>query len=423
MSNVIVLNPAAPRGLPRQEPFGVLDVGTTKMCCLIARRRDSDLQLLGAGYQLAEGLRGGEIVNAEAAEASILAVLHEAEQQAGTTLREVLLGISAGRPQSSYGTVEIALGGRAVTGADLEQALTRAEAEARADGVEVLHALPVEISLDGGQPLRDPRGMLGRELQVVVHLVRLAAAPLRNLVAAVERCHVQVGGVVPSSYAAGLACLSEDETTLGALVLDLGGGVTGVARFADGMLQEIHAVPLGGHHVTQDLAFGLSTGRSQAERLKTLYGSVLSRAGDARQQLEVPGVGDPDDPPAQIVPRARLTEIVRPRVEEIFQLVQARLADSKVPLAGRRLVLTGGGSELEGVVELAEEMFCMPARLGRARALSGELGIGDLTAATTAIGLLRWSGEDAGSTFRTRRGTPVIGARLARLGKWLRENF
>jgi cell division protein FtsA len=288
MSNVIVLNPAAPRGLPRQEPFGVLDVGTTKMCCLIARRRDSDLQLLGAGYQLAEGLRGGEIVNAEAAEASILAVLHEAEQQAGTTLREVLLGISAGRPQSGYGTVEIALGGRAVTGADLEQALTRAEAEARGDGVEVLHALPVEISLDGGQPLRDPRGMLGRELQVVAHLVRVAAAPLRNLVAAVERCHVQVSGVVPSSYAAGLACLSEDETTLGALVLDLGGGVTGVARFADGMLQEIHAVPLGGHHVTQDLAFGLSTGRSQAERLKTLYGSVLSRAGDARQQLEVP---------------------------------------------------------------------------------------------------------------------------------------
>jgi cell division protein FtsA len=423
MSNVIVLNPAAPRGLPRQEPFGVLDVGTTKMCCLIARRRDSDLQLLGAGYQLAEGLRGGEIVNAEAAEASILAVLHEAEQQAGTTLREVLLGISAGRPQSGYGTVEIELGGRAVTGSDLDQALARAEAEARTAGVEVLHAVPIEISLDGGQPLRDPRGMLGRELQVVVHLVRLAAAPLHNLVAAVERCHVQVGGVVPSSYAAGLACLSEDETTLGALVLDLGGGVTGVARFADGMLQEIHAVPLGGHHVTQDLAFGLSTGRSQAERLKTLYGSVLSRAGDARQQLEVPGVGDPDDPPAQIVPRARLTEIIRPRVEEIFQLVQARLADSKVPLAGRRLVLTGGGSELEGVIELAEEMFCMPARLGRARALSGELGIGDLTAATTAIGLLRWSGEDAGSTFRTRRGTPAIGARLARLGQWLRENF
>jgi cell division protein FtsA len=423
MSNVIVLNPAAPRGLPRQEPFGVLDVGTTKMCCLIARRRDNDLQLLGAGYQLAEGLRGGEIVDAEAAEASILAVLHEAEQQAGTTLREVLLGISAGRPQSGYGTVEIELGGRAVTGSDLDQALARAEAEARTAGVEVLHAVPIEISLDGGQPLRDPRGMLGRELQVVVHLVRLAAAPLHNLVAAVERCHVQVGGVVPSSYAAGLACLSEDETTLGALVLDLGGGVTGVARFADGMLQEIHAVPLGGHHVTQDLAFGLSTGRGQAERLKTLYGSVLSRAGDARQQLEVPGVGDPDDPPAQIVPRARLTEIIRPRVEEIFQLVQARLSDSRVPLAGRRLVLTGGGSELEGVVELAEEMFRMPARLGRARALSGELGIGDLTAATTAIGLLRWSGEDAGPTFRTRRGAPAIGVRLARLGQWLRENF
>ena len=422
--NVIPLARPESGPLGRHEPFGVLDVGSTKMCCLIARHGPAGrIELLGASHQLAEGLRAGEIVDAEAAEGSILAVLHAAEQQAGETLRELVVGVAAGRPQSHYATIELELGGRAVTGGDLARALAHAQAEARAEGVEVLHALPVEVTLDGGQPLRDPRGMIGRRLRLVIHLVRVAAAPLHNLVAAIERCHLEVAGVIAAPYAAGLAALSDDEAALGALVLDLGGGVTGVARFGDGRLQEIHAVPLGGQHVTQDLAFGLSTGRAQAERLKTLYGSVLSRAGDARQRLEVPGIGDPADPPAQIVSRARLTEIIRPRVEEIFQLVRARLAASPIPPAGRRLVLTGGGSQLEGVVELAEETFEMPARLGRARPLDASRGLDELSAATTAAGLLTWANrDDGGLTFRASRG-PVITTRLAKFGQWLRENF
>jgi cell division protein FtsA len=418
-ANVISLNRAA----GRNEPFGVLDVGTTKVCCLIARPvLAGGFDLLGAGYQLAEGLRAGEIVDVEAVEASILAVVHEAEQQAGETLREIVLGVAAGRPSSRQLEVEIELGGRAVTAADVTQALMQAQAGARGEGVEVLHALPVQITLDDSQPLRDPRGMIGDRLRLVAHLVCVAAAPLHNLVAAVERCHLEVKGVAAATYAAGVGCLSDDEAMQGALVIDMGGGVTGVARFADNRMQEIHAIPLGGRHVTQDLAFGLSTGRGQAERLKTLYGSVLPRAGDARQRLEVPGLGDPDDPPAQVVTRARLTEIIRPRVEEIFQLTHARLAQSRVPPAGRRLVLTGGASQLEGVVELAEEVFQMPARAGRA-SLLGE-GRLDLAAGAAAAGLLRWaSRDDGGLGFRTNRAMPALSAHLARLGQWLRENF
>ncbi len=426
-TNVIPLSRIPGRPIGRQEPFGVLDIGTSKMCCLIARGGpDGGFELLGVGYQLAEGLRAGEIVDAEAAEASVLSVVHEAEQKAGLTLRELVLGISGGRPHSHYATLEIDLGGRAVTSADIARALAHAQAEARAaaEGVEVLHALPIEVTLDGSQPLRDPRGMIGRRLRLVAHLVRAAAAPLRNLVAAVERCHLEVGGVVASAYAAGLACLSDDEATLGATVIDIGGGVTGVARFGDGRLQEIHAVPLGGRHVTQDLAFGLATGRSQAERLKTLYGSVLPRAGDAHQRLEVPGLGDPEHPPAQVVTRARLTEIVRPRMEEIFQLVQARIAHSPISPAGRRLVLTGGASQLEGSVELAEEMFGMPARLGRAWPHGEVLGAMEPAAGTSASGLLLWaSRDDGGLAFGPARASPVLAARLAKFGQWLRENF
>jgi cell division protein FtsA len=419
--NVIQLPRPEPR--VRAEPVAVLDVGTSKMCCLIARRRGDRLELQGGGYQLAEGLRAGEIVDAEAAEASILAVVHEAEQQAGRTVREIVLGISGGRPESVVTTIDLELGGRAVGPADVTQALALARARARTDGLEVLHALPVEITLDSSRRLRDARGMVGERLRIAVHLVRVSSAALYNLVAAIERCHLDVAAVVAAPYAAGLASLSEDEATLGALVLDLGAGVTGVACFADGRLQGTATVPLGAQHVTQDLAFGLSTGRSQAERLKTLYGSVLARAGDARQQLEVPGLGDPMRPPVQIVSRARLTEIIRPRVEEIFQLARARIQLERLPVTGRRLVLTGGGSQLEGIVELAEETFGMPARLGRARPFDAG-AVQDLTAATTAAGLLRWAVEDDGGlTFGASAPQRDFTARLARLGQWLRENF
>jgi cell division protein FtsA len=420
-SNVIQLPRPEPRA--RAELIAVLDVGTSKMCCLIARRRGDRLELQGGGYQLAEGLRAGAIVDAEAAEASILAVVHEAEQQAGRTVRQIVLGISGGRPESLVTTIDVELGGRAVGPADVTQALALARAQARTDGAEILHSLPVEITLDSSQGLRDARGMVGERLRITVHLVRVASAALYNLVAAIERCHLDVAAVIAAPYAAGLASLSEDEATLGALVLDLGAGVTGVARFADRRLQQLASLPLGAQHVTQDLAFGLSTGRAQAERLKTLYGGVLARAGDARQQLEVPGLGDPMQPPVQIVSRARLTEIIRPRIEEIFQLARARMHLDRLPLAGRRLVLTGGGSQLEGIVELAEETFGMPARLGRARPFDAG-AVHDLTAATTAAGLLRWAGEDDGGlTFGASSPQRDFTARLARLGQWLRENF
>ncbi len=268
-AGVIALKGNEERPFVRQDIVGVLDIGSTKMCCLIGRNRPgAELELLGASYQLAEGLKAGEIVDVEAVEASILAVVHEAEQQAGETLREVVLGVTAGRPSSRRTVVDIDLGGRAVTASDLSRALKEAENRVREVELECLHALPVEMTLDGGQALKDPRGMIGRRLSVEAHLVKVAAAPLHNLVAAVERCHLDVVGVVANAYAAGIASLSDEERALGALVLDLGGGVTGAARFSGGKLQEILSLPLGAQHVTQDLAFGLSIGRDQAERLK-----------------------------------------------------------------------------------------------------------------------------------------------------------
>jgi hypothetical protein len=211
--------PLPERGRVRQDPLVVLDLGTDKMCCLITRpQQHGRIEVLGLGHQLAEGLRAGEMVDTEAVEASIAAVVHEAEQQAGLTVREVVVGISAGRPRSRLSAVELDLGGRAVTAQDLARALAHAELEARADGGEILHALPVEVTLDGSQPLNDARGMIGQRLRLRVHLIEVAAAPLHNLVAAVERCHLDLRATVAASYASGLAALTDDELALGALV-------------------------------------------------------------------------------------------------------------------------------------------------------------------------------------------------------------
>jgi cell division protein FtsA len=408
--------------------MAVLDVGTSKMCCAIAESRaDGGLELLAAGHQIADGMRAGEVVDAEAAEASILAVVHEAEQKAEETLREVVLAVAAGRPQSVLITVETDLGGRAVGDHDIRTLLEHARGEVESEGVAVLHALPVEITLDGSRPLRDARGMTGERLQALVHVVRAAAQPLRTLIACVERCHLEVRTVVAASYASAVACLTEDEARLGALVLDMGGGATGIAHVADGRLRQIDLVPLGGHHVTADLAYGLSTSLAHAERLKTLYGSVAHRACDEVAMLEVPLVGEGAGGRTGEVPRARLTEIIRPRIEEILQLVQARLRAR--PGFGdqpprQRLVLTGGGSQLEGVAELACEIFGLPVRLGRPGHLEGAGGPEEQPALAAAAGALALAtGDDGGLAYRSARPAPILAARLARLGQWLKENF
>ncbi|HET6520149.1 MAG TPA: cell division protein FtsA [Geminicoccaceae bacterium] len=411
----------------RPGPFAVLDVGTTKACCLVARGRpDGELDVLGAGLQYAAGLRAGEVVDAQAVEASVLAVVQEAEQRSGETLREVLLAVNTGLPTSRHVTIEVGLGRRPVTEADMRRALEQAQAEVRAEGLEALHALPVDISVDGGRRLRDPRGLIGERLVVGVHLICVGATPLQNLIACVERCHLEVARVVAAPYASGIASLSADEAELGALLLDMGGGVTGIAVFAGGRLRHLDVVPIGGQHITQDLAYGLSTGLAHAERIKNLYGSVLRRAGDERRRLEVPLVGDHDGAASHVVPRSRLAEIIQPRMEEVFQLVLDRLAAAPALPQGTQLVLTGGVSQLEGVAELAEEMFGLPARLARPQQghAAAAAGLGDQGSAVTAAGVLALAvGGDGGLAYRVPRPAPLFGARLARLGRWLRENF
>jgi cell division protein FtsA len=415
----------------RGQPFGVLDVGSSKLCCYIARPRPGQgAQLLGRGYQVAEGIRGGEIVDPEALEAAVLAALHEAEQQAGETLRQIYLAVGGGRVRSSYVRVDCALHGRGATEADLRLLLDRARREASSPEREVLHAVPVEVTVDGGRPLKDACGLAGQRLEVVAHLVTAAAPALRDLLACLERCHVEVGGVVSASYAAAVACLAEEEAERGCLVLDFGGGGTGLAHFSGGGLALAGLVPYGGDHITGDLAYGLSTSRQHAERIKNLYGGTQFRSCDECTRIEHPRLGDHAELPTGEVPRTRITEIVRARVEEILGLVRRRLDEHRELLLTRpprSIVITGGGSQLEGLEELVQEVFRLPARSARPLAWSGGVAGGarqdEPCCATAAGSVALVLGDDGGVGWRDQIEVSALSHGLARLGQWFRENF
>lgn len=406
----------------------VVDVGTSKFGCWIVRsRRSGSFELRGKGYQAADGMRSGEIVDGDDAEIGIAAVIHEAEQAAGEEQRSVVLASSGGHPRSTYARVEVPLAGRAVAPADIDRAMDDARRQLAEPGRSILHIVPLELCIDGGRPLRDPSGMRGEQLQVLAHAVCADSRHIAQLRGCLDGCHLDVAGIVVADYASGWSVTTEEERERGVLVLDLGGGVSSAVHFYGGRLALLASVPYGGEHITADLAHGLTTHRVHAERIKSLYTSVQARHGDADQRIAVPQIGDPDDWPSGEVARSRLTEIARPRVEEILEMLRGELKEHAelfrtMPPAG--LVLTGGTSRIEGLVELVDEMFGLPVRFGRAdRIWSGRVCECEpcASAANGALGLCR--GEDGGQGWRGESAGTSLGRGWSRFRKWLRENF
>ena len=416
------------RRTTRNAPFGLLDVGSSKLCCYVVRARSGGgFQLLGRGYQSADGFQAGEVTDAEEAETSMLAVLHEAEEAAGETLREIAVTWSGGAPRAGLVNIERDLGGRVIDDDDLDRALESVRATMVGSDREILHILPVEMRLDGGRPLADPRGLAGQVLEFTGLVVSVAKPALRNLTACIERCHLDVMEVANAAYAAGVGCLTLDEMSRGVLLIELGGGSTSHALFQGGALCHLGQVPYGGEHVTRDLAYGLKTSRVFAERLKNLYGGVQWRACDDNVRIEVPLIGDHHEQPTGEVPRTRLTQIIRARVEETLGLVQERLKDdwelvqSRPP---RSMVLTGGAAQMEGIVELAEELFGLPARIGRPGAVRGPSGVEEQPCCSAAAGgLVLVTGRDGGLGWKQSTEVPALTNSLARLGHWLKQNF
>ena len=428
------MKPVSPR---RSAVVASLDIGTSKIVCLIARlepqapqdvlrRRSHGVRILGFAHTAASGMKAGAVVDLVEAEEMVRQAIDIAESMAGVQIESVVASLSGGRLGSERFIANIELGG-AVADGEIARVLAAASRHAVRGGRAVLHSLPIGYTLDAVTGIRDPRGMLGHTFGVDMHMVTADVATVRNLMLAVERSHLSTEAMVASPYVAGLAALADDEADLGAACIDMGAGTTTMAVFSGGRFVHADGFALGGQHVTMDLARGLNTRIADAERIKAIYGSVLSGGSDERDMITVPPVSDDEREAPQFVSRAQIVRIIKPRVEEILEMVRDRLKASPFAAEPRaRVVLTGGASQLAGIADLASRMLQRPVRIGRPLGVAGLPEAAKGPAFAVAAGLLVYPQAAHLEHFEPRKTRQLMtgtGGYMARVGQWLRESF
>ena len=416
----------------RQSLIAGLDVGSSKVACFIAKVDPQraypmpPIAVLGVGHQVSRGVKCGAVVDMIELEESIRAAVDQAERMSGTTIHELAVSFSAGAPKSHVASGAVELEGQPVTDREMARAVGVAQSQVQLDARLPVHAIPVSYSVDASRGVQDPRGMFGNMLGVHLHMISAEPGPVRNMGVCVERCHLEMAGLVLGPYASGLACLVEDEQDLGVTLIDMGAGTTSVGIFAEGNLISAGVVPVGGSHVTNDLARGLSTTLAEAERFKTLFGSALTGSSDDKSTLSIPLIGEDDPDAVQSVPRSLLTSIIRPRIEETFELVRDLMEESGMAhLAGRSVVLTGGASQLNGVKETAARVLGKQVRIGRPLRMTGLPEAVSGPAFSTCAGLLAYLAHGPTDALfvdthsEKRKGPHQIG----RIGRWFTDIF
>jgi cell division protein FtsA len=410
----------------RYGPIAALDIGTTKIVCLIATPDEhGELNVTGVGHQLARGIKSGVITDIGEACTSITAAVHAAEQMAGVTIEDVMVSVNGTNLKSRNVAVELDVLADGVSDQDIADIVQEGCASLESPDARVLHYFPAHYTLDGARGLRDPRGMIGKKLGADLQIITAREPYLRNLSACVARAHLNISEYVMISHAAALGVLDRDEMDLGVTVIDMGGGVTSFSVFAGGRNIYSDCIPVGGNHVTSDIARGLSTSLQHAERLKTLHGSAINSVKDSEVMIDVPQLGErEDDDEPTTMPRAMLVGVIRPRMEEIFELIRGKLETSGVDsVAGRRCVLTGGASQMLGVGDLAARMLSKQVRKGKPQPIAGLAEAVSGPAFSGVIGMLRytqqqpWENEIFMAGQSRKRWLPE------RIANWFRENF
>ncbi len=357
-----------------------IDAGSSTVTCSIAHLgSDDQINLLGIGRQAASGIHSGTVVDMVAAEESIVNAVHQAELQAGFTIKEAYISVNGVNFSSHCYRGEVPITGHSVDDSDVKRVFQEACTAAMVEpGWQTIHVLPLAYSIDQTKGIRDPRGMYGDQLKVIVHVVSGKSAPIQTLQTCVGRCHLDIAGLVNAPYASGLSTLVEDEQDMGVTLIDMGAGTTSFSIFHKGQMVYTGCIPLGGQHVTSDIARGLSTPMNHAERLKTMYGTALVSSGEAREIMMVPQVGEGRGDGVNQMSRMALVSIIKPRLEEIFEMVKTQLQDARMDVcAGKRVVLTGGASQIAGLRELASLILDKNVRLGRPHTLGNDELVSD----------------------------------------------
>ena len=385
--------------VPRNGIVAALDVGSSKVACIIGRAEQTGIRVLGSALRESRGIRSGTIVNIDLAEQSIGETVEAAEEMADHRIQDVILSVQCGQPKSIYARAEATGSSVLIGDAHLRMLLGDAKRRCREDGLETIQAAPTEYVVDQTRGVSDPREMVCEKLGVCVHAVAVRATPLQNLRLAVERRQLTISRRLFAAYASAVATLTPDEMSLGVTLIDMGAGCTSVCVFRENALVYTGTVALGGAHITADIAFMFSTPLAAAERIKTLYGSALGESDAGDDLIDVPLMGEESEPVKNRVRRAHVARIIRARIDDIFGAVHERLVKAGFDVtAGRRAVLTGGASQLAGVREVASETLNKQVRLARPQTFPGLAAANSGPAYSTALGLLISAATSAAET-------------------------
>ena len=399
-----------------------LDVGTSKIVAIVAEvTPEKQLNIIGLGTQPSRGLKKGVVVNIEATMASIQRVLEEAELMADCAIKDVYIGIAGSHIRSLNSSGMVAIKEKEVTQADIDRVIETAKAIAIPNDQQMLHIVPQEFVVDGQEDVREPLGMSGVRLEVKVHIVTGAVSAVENITKCVRRCGLEVRDVVLQPLASALAVLNDDEKDLGVCLMDVGGGTTDLAVFTGGAIRHTAVIPIAGDQVTNDIAMTLRTPTKEAEELKLRYGCALRQLADPDDVIEVPGVGERGP---RKLSRQMLAEVIEPRIEELYTLAQAELRRSGFEeLLSSGIVLTGGSALLAGMVELGEEVFHLPVRVGVPAYVGGLADVVRSPRYATAVGLLLDGREDYLRNEAARAQAKGLSNVAQRMKHWIKANF
>ncbi len=401
-----------------------LDIGTSKVVAIVGEiGLDGSIEIVGIGSNPSRGMKKGVVVNIESTVQSIQRAVEEAELMAGCQIHSVYVGIAGSHIRSLNSHGIVAIKDKEVYRADLERVIDAAQAVAIPADQKILHILPQEYIIDNQEGIKEPLGMSGVRLEAKVHLVTCAVNAAQNIEKCIRRCGLEVEEIILEQLASSYSVLTDDERELGVCLVDIGGGTTDIAIFTDGSIRHTGVIPIAGDQVTNDIAMALRTPTQHAEEIKIKYACALTQLAGADDTIKVPSVGDR---PPRDLSRQSLAEVVEPRYDELFTLVQAELRRSGYEdLVPAGIVLTGGTSKMEGVVELAEEIFHMPVRVGYPQTVRGLNDIVRNPIYATSVGLLQYGmlhRSDTGSTSSSKSGSATEGV-LSRAKAWLQSNF
>jgi cell division protein FtsA len=404
--------------------IAVLDIGTSKVVCFIAKyTTDGAMAITGIGHQLSQGIKSGVITDIKLAEQSIRSAVGAAEHMAGITIEKLIVNISGNKQKSHVIKAELNIKGQQINHKDISRLIVQACEGYRQQNQEIVHCIPIDYSIDGTGGIKNPLGMYGNSLSSNMHAITTSSSNVVNLTNCLALCHLNVEGYVSSAYASGIACLSDEDRELGATVIDFGSGDTSLAIFKGGNLVHTDTIPVGGMHITNDLAIGLSTNLETAERVKALHGNVFKTSKDDHEIIDIPQIGTDGISEMANVQKSAIINIIKPRADEILDLLEKRLDNFGLHNIGGHIIITGGGSQLSGLSNMVNQRFKRQVRIGLPKHIEGMAESTKGPAFSTCAGMLLLARDQRVNKHLNLNKNAANDNFITKAIGWFKENF